>query len=78
MAQSVECPTLGFGSGDDLVVCGFEPHIGTLEKRLRHIIRDSLGLELSNQVEAGLVAWKSRSGLVKSYGRRNEVGSRLG
>ena len=28
MAQSVKRPTLGFGSGHDLVVRGFEPWIG--------------------------------------------------
>ena len=28
MAQLVECPTLDFGSGHDLMVCGFEPHTG--------------------------------------------------
>ena len=28
MAQSVKCPTLGFGSGHDLTVCGFEPRVG--------------------------------------------------
>ena len=27
MAQSVERPTLGFGSGHDLMVCGFEPQV---------------------------------------------------
>ena len=27
MAQSVNHPTLGFGSGHDLVVHGFEPHV---------------------------------------------------
>ena len=26
MTQSVECPA--FGSGYDLTVCGFEPHVG--------------------------------------------------
>ena len=26
MAQSVKCPTLGFGSGHDLTVHGFKPH----------------------------------------------------
>ena len=28
MVQSVEHLTLDFGSGHDLTVCGFEPHIG--------------------------------------------------
>ena len=28
MVQSVERPTLGFSSGHDLMVCGFEPHVG--------------------------------------------------
>ena len=28
MAQSVEHPTLGFGSGRDLTVCEFEPQVG--------------------------------------------------
>ena len=28
MAQSVERPTLDFGSGHDLTVCGIEPYIG--------------------------------------------------
>ena len=32
MAQSVQAsvkhPTLGFGSGHDLMVCEFEPHVG--------------------------------------------------
>ena len=28
MAQSVKCPTLGFGLGHDLTVCEFETHIG--------------------------------------------------
>ena len=27
MAQSVKCPTLGFGSGHDLTGCEFEPHV---------------------------------------------------
>ena len=28
VAQSVEWPTLDFGSGHDLTVCEFEPHVG--------------------------------------------------
>ena len=28
MAQSIEHPTLGFGSGHDLAIHEFEPHIG--------------------------------------------------
>ena len=28
MVQSVKLPTLDFGSGHDLMVCEFEPHIG--------------------------------------------------
>ena len=28
MAQKVECPTPDFGSGHDLTVLGFEPHVG--------------------------------------------------
>ena len=28
MAQSVQCPTLGFGSGHDLTARAFEPRIG--------------------------------------------------
>ena len=28
VAQLVKHPTLGFGSGHDLMVCGFGPHIG--------------------------------------------------
>ena len=28
MAQLVKCPTLGLGSGHDLMVCEFKPHIG--------------------------------------------------
>ena len=28
VAQSVKHLTLGFGSGHDLTVCGFEPHVG--------------------------------------------------
>ena len=28
MAQSVERPTLGFGSGHDLTVRGFKPRVG--------------------------------------------------
>ena len=28
VARSVKCPTLDFGSGHDLIVRGFEPHIG--------------------------------------------------
>ena len=28
VAQSIKCPTLGFGSGYDFMVCEFEPHIG--------------------------------------------------
>ena len=31
MAQSVKRPTLGFGSGHDLAVHGFEPHMDLLE-----------------------------------------------
>ena len=27
VAKSVKCPTLGFGSGGDLVVCGFNPRV---------------------------------------------------
>ena len=30
MAQSVEGPTLDFGSGHDVTVCGFEPHMGSV------------------------------------------------
>ena len=29
MAQSVECPTLDFGSGHDLIVHGLESHLST-------------------------------------------------
>ena len=32
MAQWVKCPTLDFGLGCDLTVCGFEPHIGLCVK----------------------------------------------
>ena len=28
VAQSVKCLPLGFGSGHDLTVCEFEPHVG--------------------------------------------------
>ena len=28
VTQSIKCLTLGFGSGHDLIVCGFEPHTG--------------------------------------------------
>ena len=28
MAQSLKHLTLGFGSGQKLMVCGFEPHVG--------------------------------------------------
>ena len=28
VVQLVQCPTLGFGSGHDLMVQGFEPHVG--------------------------------------------------
>ena len=28
VAQSVKCPTLGFGSGHDVMVREFEPHAG--------------------------------------------------
>ena len=28
MAQSVKCPTVDFGSGHDLTVCGTEYHVG--------------------------------------------------
>ena len=28
MAQSVKRPTLAFGSGPDLMVCEFKPHVG--------------------------------------------------
>ena len=28
MAQLVKCPTLDLGSGHDLAVGGFEPHVG--------------------------------------------------
>ena len=30
VAQSVKSQTLDFGSGHNLTVCGFEPHIGAL------------------------------------------------
>ena len=30
MAQLVECLTLGFGSGRDLTVHGFQPHVGSV------------------------------------------------
>ena len=28
MAQPIKQPALGFGSGHDLMVCEFEPHVG--------------------------------------------------
>ena len=28
MVQSIKCTTPGFGSGHDLMVCEFEPHVG--------------------------------------------------
>ena len=34
MAQSVKRPTLDLGSGRDLMVCEFEPHIGLCADRV--------------------------------------------
>ena len=31
VAQSVECPTLGFGSGRDFLVCGIKSQVGSAE-----------------------------------------------
>ena len=33
MAQSIECPTLGFGLGHDLAICGIEPSVGLCTDR---------------------------------------------
>ena len=33
VVPSVECPTLGFGSGHDLMACELEPHIGLCADR---------------------------------------------
>ena len=44
MVQSVECPTLGFGSGHDLTVHGFEPRIGLCIDS----VEPDVGLELTN------------------------------
>ena len=41
MAQSVEGPTLDFGSGHDVTVCGFEPHMGS-------VLSADSGLDLTN------------------------------
>ena len=46
MAQSVKHPTLGFGSGHDLTVCGFKPHVG-LHTDSAGPAWDSLSLSLS-------------------------------
>ena len=43
-AQSVECPTLDFGSGHDLRVHGMEPHIGLCT----HSTEPDVGLELTD------------------------------
>ena len=45
MAQSVERPTLGFGSGHDLTVRGFKPSIG-LRADIAEPAWDSLSLSL--------------------------------
>ena len=34
MAQSIECLTLGFGSGHDLMVCEIEPCVGRAAQSL--------------------------------------------
>ena len=46
MAQSVKRPTLGFGSGHDLTVRGFEPRVG-LRAGGAEPAWDSLALPLS-------------------------------
>ena len=46
MAQSAECPTLGFGSGRDVTVCGLEPRVGLCTDSLEPAW-DSLPLPLS-------------------------------
>ena len=46
MAQLVECPTLGFSSSHDLVVCGIEPWVRLLANSAEPAW-DSLSLSLS-------------------------------
>ena len=45
VAQLVKCPTLGFGSGHDVVVCEFEPYVG-LHADSAEPAWDSLSLSL--------------------------------
>ena len=51
VAQSVECPTLGFGSDHDLEVCGIEPCIGLCGDSPEPAW-DSLSLSLSLSLSA--------------------------
>ena len=48
VAQLVECPTLGFGSGHDLTLRGFTPLVGLCTDRsLLGVFSPSLSLSLS-------------------------------
>ena len=47
MAQSIKCPTLGLGSGHDLKVQEFEPHIGLCADG-ESLGFDSLSLKINN------------------------------
>ena len=51
MAQSVKHPTLGFSSGHDLAVHGFEPHVGLCADGAEPAW-DSLSLSLSLSLSA--------------------------
>ena len=46
LPQQVELPSLDFGSGHDLTVCGFEPHIGLCTDSME-TAWDSVSLPLS-------------------------------
>ena len=47
VAQLVERPTLDFGSGHDLTVHGFEPHVGLCADSVEPAWKLSLSLSLS-------------------------------
>ena len=71
--QSVECPTLGFGSGRDLMVCGIEPHVGLCSDS-EEPAWDSLSLPLSLPLPCSLSLFCSLkiNKLLKTFNKKEK------
>ena len=65
VAQSVKRPTLDFGSGNDLTICEFEPHMG-LQADSAESAWDSLSLFLSLSLSLPLPCSLSQNKLIKT------------